>query len=765
MNSIDFKKELNESQYKAVVHDFSPAVVIAGAGSGKTRVITYRIAYLLSQRVEPYNVLGLTFTNKAANEMKERIASLLGDSRKARSLMLGTFHSVFNRILRNEAHVLGYKPDYSIYTPDDAYVLIREIVAAKELDSKKYDARNVFKRISYLKNYMYTPDRYESNPELVKMDKINKREAFADIFRLYESKKKKNNAMDFDDLLLNTYFLFRNNNEILAKYKEQYSHILIDEFQDTNLVQYEITKLLADKDTDIMVVGDDAQSIYSFRGAVVQNVYKFIKEFDAKVFMLKQNYRSTQHIVLASNVLISKNKEQIQKNVISNKGYGSKIYVKETDYDSDEAEFVARDIKRRIYSYQKRYEDFAVLYRINSQSRKVEEALRRENIPYKVYGGMSFYNRKEIKDVLAYLFYINNPNDTVAFSRIINFPKRGIGDTTVKKILAYAEQNNVPLDMVIRNIEEFSLLPSRTRNLVKAFRDDMDYFRKKQETATVADITKEIVEKFGITAVFKDMGEDEKAANVEELLNSMYDFVDSMSDVEGDEEPDVSLRAYLETVSLVTDNDEPDDDDNKVKLMTVHTAKGLEFDTVYIVGAEEQLFPIGQSFESQERVNEERRLFYVAMTRAMENLIITFSRVRFKYNQVNHTTPSRFLADLPKENIHYDGIEPVFDKKTPAGGIAVPGNGNINEVKKDVYGSAYSHEPQRLKKITTTTREKHLDAYGDIKVGSRVKHEKFGVGTVLELTGGDSNTKAVIEFETAGRKTLLLKFARLMVVG
>ncbi len=760
-----FKKELNESQYKAVTHDFSPAVVIAGAGSGKTRVITYRIAYLLEQGIEPFRILGLTFTNKAANEMKERIAGLLDNRQKARSLMLGTFHSVFNRILRNEAHVLGYESDYSIYTPEDAYVLIREIVAAKQLDSKKYDARSVFKRISYLKNYMYTPDRYESNSELIKMDKINKREAFADIFRLYESKKKKNNAMDFDDLLLNTYFLFRNHKEILTKYRTQYPHILIDEFQDTNLVQYEITKLLADKETDIMVVGDDAQSIYSFRGAVVQNVYKFIKEFDAQVFMLKQNYRSTQHIVLASNVLISKNKEQIQKNVISNKGYGSKIYVKETEYDSDEAEFVATDIKRRIYSYQKRYNDFAVLYRTNSQSRKVEEALRRENIPYKVYGGMSFYNRKEIKDVLAYLFYINNPNDTVAFSRIINFPKRGIGDTTVKKILSYAEQNNVPLDMVIRHIEEFSLLPSRTRNLVKAFRDDMDYFRRKQETDTVADITKEIVEKFGIATVFKDMGEEDKAANVEELLNSMYDFVDSMSDVEGDEEPDVSLKAYLETVSLVTDNDEPEDDDNKVRLMTVHTAKGLEFDTVYIVGAEEQLFPIAQSFESQDRINEERRLFYVAMTRAMENLIITFSRVRFKYNQVNHTVPSRFLADLPEENIHYDGIDPLFDKKVSKSGMSVAGNGRIHEIKKDVYGSSYAREPQKLRKITANAREKHLDAYGDIKVGSRVKHEKFGVGTVLELTGGDANTKAVIQFETAGVKTLLLKFARLMVLG
>ena len=757
MEKIYFEKELNASQYKAVTHDYSPSVVIAGAGSGKTRVITYRIAYLLSQGVEIRNILGLTFTNKAANEMKERIAKLLGSNSNAQYLMLGTFHSIFNRILRKEADVIGYKADYSIYTPEDAYILIKEIVNEKKLDTKKYDYRNLYKKISYLKNYIVTPDRYESNQDLINLDKINKVEYFVDIYRTYESKKRKNNAMDFGDLLLKTYFLFRKNKRILEKYKSQFTHILIDEFQDTNIVQYEIAKMLADRDTDIMVVGDDAQSIYSFRGAVVQNINKFIEDFAAQIFFLRENYRSTQHIVLASNVLISKNSEQFKKEIVSTKGYGAKILVKEVEYDNDEANFVAKDIKRRAYSFQKQYSDFAVLYRINSQSRKIEETLMRENVPYKVYGGMSFYNRKEVKDVLAYLFFVNNSNDSVALRRIINFPKRGIGDSTVNKILTFVAENNLQLSDVLENIDMVEGLSSRAKKLVKVFYEEIKYFKQKEKDYSVVDMTKEIIKKFRIIETFKLAGEDERVQNIEELLNSMYDYVSNLQN-EDAEMPDFSLRTYLETISLLTDNDEPDPEDEKVKLMTVHTAKGLEFDTVYIIGAEEELFPIRQSFDSIDKINEERRLFYVAMTRAKENLIITFANNRFKFNNLIFTEPSRFLKDLPKENCKFETIRLMknsYDKTFES---------KFHNPRKFNPNISIETDNKNLKKIKNNTGTL-LDSFGKIRIGSIVKHEKFGMGRVLELRKNEKDVRAVIEFETAGNKTLLLKYARLIVIN
>ncbi len=767
MKKFDFKAELNEEQYEAVTWEYSPSVVIAGAGSGKTRVITYRIAYLLNNGVNAINILGLTFTNKAANEMKERIAALIDNERVTRYLMLGTFHSVFNKILRREAGVLGYNRDYTIYSPEDAYILIREIVASMGLDNKKYDYRAVYKRISYLKNYMYTPERYMANEDLIRNDKINKIGNFVDVYDRYEKKKRENNAMDFDDLLLNTYFLLKKYEDIRSKYKNLYSHILVDEFQDTNIVQYEITKLLAGKDDDIMVVGDDAQSIYSFRGANLQNVYSFIREYNAKKFLLKRNYRSTQHIVQASNHLINKNKEQIKKEVYSLKGYGNKILIKETEFDSEEAEFVAKDIKSRLYLERKEYKDFAVLYRTNSQSRKIEEALRRENIPYRVYGGTSFYNRKEIKDVLAYLTFLINPDDTVSFKRIVNFPKRGIGDSSVAKVFDYMTQTGKSLSEALNELDKIPL-PARSKKQLKDFLSELNKFFADLDSVPVATLTKELTQKFGIQEYLKSQNEEEKAANVDELINSMADFEAAAAEMdEGQETVDVTVKAYLESVSLITDLDSDDEEENKVRIMTAHTAKGLEFPTVYIVGAEENYFPISQSKDSQDRINEERRLFYVAMTRAMENLIITYSKVRYQYNNIDYRNPSRFLKDLPSGHIKFEGTGSLFDNDYRQQRTTAETYFSEKRIatKPTVTQKTTSTPPkENLKKINSRISTE-IEQYGNIKPGTRVKHEKFGMGTVEKLLGNPPDTRAIINFDTQGQKTLLLKYARLMVVG
>ncbi len=771
--NFDLKKLLNEYQYKAVIHPYSPALVVAGAGSGKTRVITYRIAYLLTQGVEPYNILGLTFTNKAANEMKDRIASLFANRNITRKLTLGTFHSVFNKILKQEAHILEYTQDYSIYTPEDAYVIIREIVNSLHLDNKKYDYRGIYKRISYLKNYLYTVEKYKSDSALLQRDAINKMREFVTVYDLYEKKKKKNNAMDFDDLLLNTYFLLKNHTKIRDKYRALFKHILIDEFQDTNAVQYEIVKMLANKDDDIMVVGDDAQSIYSFRGAIVQNVYRFVKEYNAKTYQLKQNYRSTQHIVNASNHLISFNSEQIKKEVFSKKHFGSKILIRENDTDSDEAFFIARDIEQKKLQFNYNYKDFAILYRTNAQSRKIEEAFLRNGIPYKVYGGFSFYQRKEVKDVLAYLSFLINRNDTVAFSRIINFPKRGIGTTTINKILNHIEINNMTLSGALQNIDNIPI-QTRAKGIIKNFITDIENFASKMEFIDVASLASEMVNHFGIINAFKEEQLDDKARNVEELLNSMSDFVDNASELQEGNVNGVSVKDYLEGVSLLTGNDEPEnEDDNKVKLMTVHTAKGLEFNVVYIIGAEEKLFPINQSLDNQERISEERRLFYVAMTRAKENLIISYANMRFKYNSLDMCDPSRFLKELPKDNIIFQGTNPSFSSTSSSvsSNFTVTDNKrkNISYVSStsthNSFGKSFT-DNKNLKKISSRPKSQtqKISSYQNLSTGKKVRHPRFGIGIIKELFDAPPNTKAVIDFETAGTRTILLKFSKLVIV-
>jgi len=755
----DFLKQLNQAQKEAVKNYQGPSLVIAGAGSGKTRVLTYRIAYLLKKGVKPWNILALTFTNKAASEMKERIAEMV-DEESARKLWMGTFHSVFSKILRLESRATGYSKNYTIYDSVDSKNLVRKIIRELSLDEKVYKPNQVLGRISTAKNNLITSQSYSNSPDITQQDENSRRPRIADIYRIYSSRCRKADAMDFDDLLLNTNILFRDHPEILKKYQDKFHYVLVDEYQDTNFAQYLIVKKLSQKFRNLCVVGDDAQSIYSFRGAKIENILNFQKDFqDARLFKLEQNYRSTKTIVDAANSMIRKNENQIHKNVFSEQQQGDKIEVLSSFTDTEEAYNIARSISDKINSEGYDYGDFAILYRTNAQSRNFEEAFRKFNLPYKVYGGISFYQRKEIKDMLAYLRLSINFKDEEGLLRIINYPARGIGKTTLGKIQSYADEHALNIWDVLENLEEYPIdLNKNTAGKIRKFTEMIKEFSRLaiEEDAYQAALT--IAEKSGIINDLKNAGtlqEQNKFENVQEILNGIKDFTERY---QGEEIP--TLEEYIQNVSLLTNADsEGEEDINKITIMTMHSAKGLEFKNVYLAGIEEGLFPSKMSMNSDKELEEERRLFYVALTRAEEKAILSYANNRYKWGVSNQSRPSRFIYEIDPQYM----IFPDFES-------GANGEGETEDMKT---GTAFTHgvnaspKNSNLKKIGRRPKgeQPQTEYKGELQVGMKVEHDRFGKGKILNIEGGPPNTKATIFFNEHGQKQLLLKFAKLKIIS
>lgn len=748
----EFLNQLNESQRKAVEYIDGPSLVIAGAGSGKTRVLTYKIAYLLQRGLPPQSILALTFTNKAAREMRERIATLV-DPSLVRRLWMGTFHSIFAHILRREAACLGYPSGFTIYDNDDSKSLVKSIVKELSLDDKTYRPALVYNRISSAKNALVSWKAYEQNKELVENDMRARIPMIRDIYKRYQIRCFQAGAMDFDDLLLQTNILFRDNPDVLDKYRRFFQYILVDEYQDTNFAQHLIVRRLSELHLRICVVGDDAQSIYSFRGANIDNILQFKNQYPGCcVFKLERNYRSTQNIVNAANSLIHKNREQIPKTVYSEKEKGNKIALTSTYSDYEEAYIIASRISgMRMGKERYTYADFAVLYRINAQSRILEEAFRKRNIPYKIYGGQSFYHRKEIKDVIAYLRLIINPHDEEALKRIINYPARGIGNTTVGKLIAAAVEHGVSPWTILSAPSDYAVpLNSGAVRKLEAFRLMMEDFMKRNETLEADDMAALVVKQSGILAEFAQERSLEAAGrieNLEELLKGISEYIHLRRE-EGSEQ--VSLADFLSEVSLLTDQDNDKEENmDKVTLMTVHSAKGLEFKNVFIAGLEEDLFPSSLAKDSPRAIEEERRLFYVAITRAKENCVLTYAKSRFRNGSTNICSPSRFLMDIDMQYLETPKLHSAFESRLP-------------EVK-----------PQpRVQPPSSSSRPNHTEQpasafavdLSDLKVGSTVKHDRFGLGVVMEIEGTEGNAKATVSFENFGQKQLLLKYARLKVL-
>ncbi|MDR1160967.1 MAG: UvrD-helicase domain-containing protein [Tannerellaceae bacterium] len=744
--------QLNDSQREAVLYTDGPELVIAGAGSGKTRVLTYKIAYLLQQGMAPYHILALTFTNKAAREMKERIVTLT-DPSKARRLWMGTFHAVFSRILRTEAERIGYTSNFTIYDSADSKSLLKSIIKEMKLDDKMYRPGMVQTRISKAKNALVTSKMYEQNKELVQGDINARLPMIRDIYRLYQIRCFQAGAMDFDDLLLQTNILFRDHPDVLAKYRSHFQYILVDEYQDTNQAQHLIVQQLSEEHRRVCVVGDDAQSIYSFRGANIDNVLQLKNVYpDLRIFKLEQNYRSTQNIVDAANSLIRKNKEQIPKTVYSEKEKGSKVFLASSYSDYEEAYIVASKIEEQRREGRYSFADFAVLYRTNAQSRILEEALRRRNIPYKIYGGLSFYQRKEIKDVIAYLRLIINPHDEEALKRIINYPTRGIGDTTVGKLLVAASENTVSVWTVLEHPEAYSVpLNSGTLKKLVAFREMIEGFIGRNEALQADEITSVVIKESGMAGeLFQDRSVEgiSRQENIDELLKGISEYIDIRLE-EGMEQ--VALADFLSEVSLLTDQDnDKEENANKVTLMTIHAAKGLEFKNVIVVGLEEDLFPSLMSKDNQRAIEEERRLFYVAITRAEENCTLTYAKSRFRNGQSNLCSPSRFLRDIDAKYLHAPGEptrQPAFTSSFQQPKAVAP---QTVEPKPPVAS------PQQQPDVPEDT--------SGLKVGMKVRHDRFGTGEITALEGSGGNTKATVYFSNFGQKQLLLKFARLTII-
>ena len=750
----DYLEKLNPEQRQAVEHITGPLMVIAGAGSGKTRVLTYRIIHLINNNVSPFSILALTFTNKAAKEMRNRIDSIVGKN-ISRDLWMGTFHSIFSRILRMEAHKLNYPTNFTIYDTDDAKSLIRSIIKELNLDKDIYKVSIIINRISALKNNFITHDQYSNHQELVQTDKIAKRTEFQRIYAMYSQRCLKASAMDFDDLLLNTYKLLNNFPDALLKYQSKFKYILIDEYQDTNHVQYLIIKKLAALHENICIVGDDAQSIYSFRGAKIQNILNFKSDYpDFKSYKLEQNYRSTNTIVETANSLIKHNENQIPKEVWTENEKGEKIILCKCGSDNDEGRLVANtifEIKMQDQAYPK---DFAILYRTNAQSRALEEALRKQNIPYKIYGGLSFYQRKEIKDILSYCRLTINPNDEEALKRVINYPGRGIGNTTMQKLLVTANENNISIWEVMNNLNNYkhNINNGTSKKLVEFVLLIRNY-QAQLENKDAYFLAEHIAKSSG---VFGDLYNDKspegvsRFENIQELLNGIKDFCEN-TEVN-------SLADYMKDVALLTNQDnEKQEDFNKVTLMTIHAAKGLEFPYVFVVGLEQNLFPSMMSGESQEDLEEERRLFYVAITRAEKRLFLSFATNRFKWGQYIDCEPSRFLSEL---NTQYISKTEIISKQ----------KNKFYNNKKQVLKNKFEKKnntfklPPNLKKLSTVTKNiKHSDL-SKIQNGMNVLHSKFGNGKILEISGDEANKKATIFFENVGQKQLLLKFAKLEII-
>lgn len=757
-------KNLNSAQKEAVINYQGPSLVIAGAGSGKTRVLTYRIAYMLSQGVNPAGILALTFTNKAANEMKERIAALVGPEYSKR-LWMGTFHSIFARILRFESSHTGYPPDYTIYDTIDSKNLIKTIVREMKLDDKIYRPGEVLGRISGAKNNLITPDAYASNQGILATDRSMKRPMLSEIYTRYAARCKKSGAMDFDDLLLNTNILLRDHPAVLDKYRNAFSYILVDEYQDTNYSQYLILKKLAQDHKNICVVGDDAQSIYSFRGARIENILKYQSDYpETSLFKLEQNYRSTQNIVNAANSLISNNNEQISKKVFSKNHEGEKIKVIQAKTDNEEGFIIANLIKDISLSKQLKYLDFAVLYRTNAQSRIFEESLRKLNIPYKIYGGISFFQRKEIKDVLAYFKLVVNPNDDEALKRIINFPKRGIGNTTVLKLQELAIANDISLWEVMNAGTQLQKFFNKgTLAKLQGFTKLIDDFRLKSREMEAFDLAYTIA---SVSGIMKDLVADKtpegisRYENLEELLNGIKEFTESQENEGGN-----TMSHYLQTVTLYTDADTENEEDlNKVTLMTIHSAKGLEFNQVFVVGLEEELFPSHMSTGTQKELEEERRLFYVALTRAEQNAYISYAGSRYKWGLMSYCNPSRFIAEIDEKYLELpDSFGLPGIEQTDPGTYRSGRPSSIH--RSPLHGLTLSEK--KLKKITDEPSAPQFASADPsaISTGSRVRHPRFGTGTVEEMEGAYPNLKATVEFDQHGKKQLLLKFAKLEVIG
>ncbi|MBN2485795.1 MAG: UvrD-helicase domain-containing protein [Bacteroidales bacterium] len=762
---------LNNAQLEAVKNVKGPSLVIAGAGSGKTRVLTCRIAHLLEKNVQPSRILALTFTNKAANEMKERIAKLLGDER-GRSLWMGTFHSVFARILRYEADKLGYTPDFTIYDTVDSKSLLKSIIQELKLDDKIYKQGDVLGRISSAKNNLITPQAYNNNDQIRKADMMARKPMIAEIFKLYASRCRRAGAMDFDDLLLNTNILFRDFPDVLNKYQDKFDYILVDEYQDTNYAQYLIVKKLAEKHQNVCVVGDDAQSIYSFRGAMIENILNFRKDYPQySLYKLEQNYRSTQTIVNAANSIIDKNKSQIKKMVFSENENGHAVEVLKAYTDVEEGFIVSSSIFDTILTEQAQYNDFAILYRTNAQSRIFEEALRKRNIPYKVYGSISFYQRKEIKDMLAYLKMLVNPNDDEALKRIINYPARGIGKTTLEKLEALAAQKDVSLWEILVHVPQLNNIFQFNGGTVSKLMAFVAYINEYAQMAKQTDAYSLAQKMAASSGIMKDLyngttpEERSKYENLEELLNAIRDFVDQA--VEADEE--TSIRHYLENVSLLTDTDnENPDDRNRVSIMTVHSAKGLEFKYVYIAGVEEDLFPSHMAIETPKDLEEERRLFYVALTRAMKKVTLTYARVRYKWGTPSDSSPSRFISEIDPECVNWPD-DPRKQKKALADSF----NALAPKDKTEFSASFLSRKPtapvtaRLTPKITGADNGSFVpDAPEKIQQGMIVEHQRFGRGKVVHIEGSMPNRKATVFFQQLQEeKQLLLKFAKLRIVN
>lgn len=768
-------QNLNSAQRDAVLYTDGPQLVIAGAGSGKTRVLTYKIAYLLSQGYEPWRILALTFTIKAANEMKERIARLVGREVAAR-LWMGTFHSIFSRILHANAERLNFRSDFTIYDTADSRSLLKTIIKEMQLDDKIYKPATVQSIISNAKNALITPSLYSTNAELLEMDRKQKRPMMHNIYRTYWERCFRAGAMDFDDLLLYTNILFRDHPDVAQKYRDLFRYVLVDEYQDTNFSQHLIVNQLCREHGRLCVVGDDAQSIYSFRGANIGNILNLKNEYKGlQINKLEQNYRSTQNIVDAANSLISKNKEQIRKRVFSEKERGSKVTVFASYSDFEEGYLVANRIKEMHLLNSTPYNDFAILYRTNAQSRVLEEALRKRNMPYRIYGGLSFYQRKEIKDAVAYMRLTINPNDEEAFKRVVNYPARGIGETTVGKILACAQLHNVGVWSVLSDPTEYNLqINSGTRTKLVAFRDLIQGFSDSAGEKSIYDLVEHILQRSGIIADIYTSDTPENISrqeNIQELLGGVMEFY-SLRQEEGNEA--VTLSDFLAEISLITDQDKGDEqDDDKVTLMTIHSAKGLEFCNVFITGLEEDLFPSAMCVESLQQIEEERRLLYVAITRAQENCILTYAHTRFRNGKTNTCRPSRFLKDLDTQYVNMPDEAPVSTTKSPY--ADAPWRSQYTSFERSFKAPT---KPSTLKPIEnsrrivtaeqpvapTQQRDSVMSGAGTLRVSARIRHERFGLGTVEAIEGVGDNCKISVAFDNVGRKQLLLKFAKFTIL-
>ena len=801
----DILSQLNDSQRIAVEYCDGASLVIAGAGSGKTRVLTYKIAWLLQQGMKPWQILALTFTNKAAREMKERIGRLVGEE-QARYLQMGTFHSVFARILRAEADKLGYNANFTIYDQTDARSLVKAIIKELSLDDKVYKPSSVADRISMAKNHLLLPQAYQQSA-WASDDASQKRPQVSYIYNRYAERCRQANAMDFDDLLVQTWLLFKNHEDIRQKYAEKFHFVLVDEYQDTNFAQQQIVYQLTKERQKVCVVGDDAQSIYSFRGANIDNILNFQSLYnDAKLFKLEQNYRSTQLIVQAANSLIRRNERQIPKNVFSKNEHGEKLQLKPAYSDREEAMIVTQDIKRLKRQDSCNWSDFAILYRTNSQSRSFEEQMRKDGIPYRIYGGLSFYQRKEIKDVIAYFRLIANPNDEEAFKRIINYPARGIGDTTVGKIIQTAQQYGVSLWQVIKEPVLFPMEVSKgTMTKILAFRELIEGWIGRIQTEDAYALGHDIIMNSGISKdIYSGRNPEDisRQENLEEFLGGMQDFVESRREEDmGDE---VYLTDFLQEVALLTDLDSDNGDSNdKVTLMTIHSAKGLEFPTVFVVGLEENIFPSPMCTNSIRELEEERRLLYVAITRAEKHCILTCAQNRFRYGRMEYDTPSRFIRDIDSELLDVQGessggasaVRKPFNRYD--GGGYGTGNSYGSRGRFESEGPEWMQNPRPVatqfkadpkpRVVAPRQPEKPIDPFGpnfkrvynavaprklatepnanDLREGCRIEHQRFGVGTVTRIEGTGENSKATVDFRNAGTKQLLLKFAKFKIIG